>query len=131
MHARMEKRDEGAPVVREGWLVARMVTSSDFPRINMPRHPDEATGGEDTISTKGSASSAEIAADDGLSICSPLVPASAASAPTRASELSDSLDGDEAEGDDDDGPLRSAVLEPRICQPLCLLLALQPKQPAT
>lgn len=121
----------GAPVIIEGWLGARRVTSSDFPRMNMPRQPDEATGGEDTVSTKGSACAVEIAADDGLSNGSPLVPASAASALAKASELSDSLDGDEAEGDDDEGPLRSVVLEPRMCQPLCLLLALQPKQPAT
>lgn len=118
------------PVMKEGWLGARRVTSSDFPRRNMPRHPDEATGGEDTNSMEGSACAAEIAADDGLSICSPLVPASGASTPAAASELSDSLDGDEAEGDDDDGPLRSAVLGPNICcQPLCLLLTLQATQP--
>jgi hypothetical protein len=114
--AKERKKVRDMPAVSKGWLKPRMVTSSDFPRLNMPRHPEAATGGECTVSadwsTRDVASAARAGSSLAFSRAEPEVPASATSAVARASELSDSLDGEEAEGEDEDGPLRSAAFAP-------------------
>ncbi len=103
-----------------------MVTSSDFTRLNMPRHPDVATGGDCTASADWSIRPVASAARPGSSLGfnRAFPEPSVMSAATRPSELSDSLDGEEAEGEEDDGPLRSAAFAPvknELHRPLLVL----------